>query len=61
MFKKKIKDKRPKIILKNFFPLKNKIRERGKSKVVKIEKLFGVPIVLKVTFFEKLKGKIKIL
>jgi len=61
IFKKKTKDKKPKIILKILFPLKNKIKERGKSKVAKIEKLFGVPIVLKATLFEKEKGKIKIL
>lgn len=61
MFKKRIKEIRLKIIFKFSLALSAKVREIGKSNKAKIEKAFGVPIVLKETVFVKSKGKIKIL
>lgn len=61
MFEKSIKEIKIKIIFKFPLPLNAKVREIGKSNKEKIEKAFGVPIVLKETDFAKSKGKMKIL
>jgi hypothetical protein len=61
MLRKRMREIKMKNIFKFPFPLRAKIMEMGKSKREKIEKAFGVPIVLKEIDFAKSKGKIKIL
>jgi hypothetical protein len=61
MFKKRMVDTKPRMILKLPLLFKNKTKEIGKIKEKKMAKEFGVPIGLKEEFLAKSKGKIKTL
>jgi hypothetical protein len=61
MFKKRMADNKPRMILKFPLLLRNKTNEIGKIREEKMAKEFGVPIGLKEEFLAKSKGKIKML